>query len=212
MSHVSTAQIAKALNLSTRRVSQLVEQGVLPKAGRGQFELGPVMAAYIRYMQTAFERRELLTDDGESADVRRQRARLLKAQADDAEIELSKKRGELLPLDVFEQEMGNMISTMRQNVLNLPGRLAPRLVGETSQGKIREVVRGEVYRALESLTLKEPYWRPGRCPSCGGEKPLPAGYAADEEKTATERGGEDESAGPAHRPGENLSRTPVQSA
>ena len=43
--------IASLLNLSERRVEQLAKQKVIPKAGRGVFDLGPTVTAYVRYLQ-----------------------------------------------------------------------------------------------------------------------------------------------------------------
>ena len=43
--------IATLLNISERRVEQLVKQKVIPKAGRGVFDLGPTVQAYVRYLQ-----------------------------------------------------------------------------------------------------------------------------------------------------------------
>lgn len=43
--------IADLFNLSERRIEQLVKQKIIPKAGRGVFDLGPTVQAYIRYLQ-----------------------------------------------------------------------------------------------------------------------------------------------------------------
>ena len=43
--------IANLLNVSERRIEQLVKQKIIPKAGRGVFDLGPTVTAYIRYLQ-----------------------------------------------------------------------------------------------------------------------------------------------------------------
>lgn len=43
--------IATLLNVSERRVEQLAKQKIIPKAGRGVFDLGPTVTAYIRYLQ-----------------------------------------------------------------------------------------------------------------------------------------------------------------
>ena len=43
--------IANLLNVSERRIEQLVKQRIIPKAGRGVFDLGPTVQAYVRYLQ-----------------------------------------------------------------------------------------------------------------------------------------------------------------
>ena len=43
--------IANLLNISERRLEQLAKQKIIPKAGRGVFDLGPTVQAYVRYLQ-----------------------------------------------------------------------------------------------------------------------------------------------------------------
>ncbi len=43
--------IATLLNISERRLEQLAKQKIIPKAGRGVFDLGPTVQAYVRYLQ-----------------------------------------------------------------------------------------------------------------------------------------------------------------
>ena len=168
---VSVSELAKALNLGPRRVQQLAREGVLPKPERGKYELGASMAAYIRHLQAALERRDLLDDDGDGVTVRRERARLLKAQADDAEISLTQRRGELIPIDVYTNEMAYMISTARAHLLNLPQRIAPLVAGEASVATVRHIIRDEVYASLRALSIPEKNLKPGDCPSCGQPNP-----------------------------------------
>ena len=43
--------IANLLNISERRLEQLAKKKIIPKAGRGVFDLGPTVQAYVRYLQ-----------------------------------------------------------------------------------------------------------------------------------------------------------------
>lgn len=43
--------IATLLNISERRIEQLAQKKIIPKAGRGVFDLGPTVTAYVRYLQ-----------------------------------------------------------------------------------------------------------------------------------------------------------------
>ena len=43
--------IANLLNISERRIEQLSKQKIIPKAGRGVYDLGPTVQAYVRYLQ-----------------------------------------------------------------------------------------------------------------------------------------------------------------
>lgn len=46
-----TETIAGICNISERRVEQLAKKRIIPKAGRGVFDLGQAVSAYIRYLQ-----------------------------------------------------------------------------------------------------------------------------------------------------------------
>lgn len=128
MALVGVDKVAAALNIDARRVQQLAKEGVFTgaKAKHGQYDLAKCMLLYIRYLQDALKHRGQPTDDS----VKAQRERLLKAQADREEISLAKDRGELIPVEVYEEEMSRHIEAVRQRFLLLPANAAPHLEGE----------------------------------------------------------------------------------
>ena len=48
---VQLKTIARTLDLTERRVNQLVKEGTLPKTERGRYELIPVVQAYIKFLR-----------------------------------------------------------------------------------------------------------------------------------------------------------------
>lgn len=92
--------IANLLNVSERRIEQLVKQKIIPKAGRGVFDLGPTVTAYIRYLQGlcsgAIKEREPSELDRRLMEARvlerESKARQAKYRADAMEHELRKSR------------------------------------------------------------------------------------------------------------------------
>ena len=92
--------IATLLNISERRIEQLVKQKIIPKAGRGVFDLGPTVQAYVRYLQglssgaiKASEPSELDRRLMEARVLEREsKARQAKYRADAMEQEISKTR------------------------------------------------------------------------------------------------------------------------
>jgi len=74
--------IARLLDLSERRVQQLVRDGVIPKAERGRYELVGAVRGYVRYLRDL-----VLKSETGGADYASERARLVKARADLAEME-----------------------------------------------------------------------------------------------------------------------------
>lgn len=137
--------IAKLLMLSERRVQQLTAEGVIPKAERGRYELAPAVQGYIKYLQE-----RSLSSEKSPVDYHVEKARLTKAQADLAEIELAQKQGELAPISEFERAQTAMATQIRVNCLNIPQRVVIQLLGETNEVTFKEKLRAEIVLALEA--------------------------------------------------------------
>src|SRR5918997_5815277 len=84
--------IARLLDLTPRRVQQLVAEGVIPRAERGRYEVVPVVRAYVRYLRE----RAMASEVGQDA-FAQHRARLTKARADMAELEHAQMLRDLVP-------------------------------------------------------------------------------------------------------------------
>jgi phage terminase Nu1 subunit (DNA packaging protein) len=124
---VGRQEVARAFGRSPRWISRLVEHG-MPKAGRGQYDLAQCMLWYIRYLQREMERRELPVNDTVGMSIRRERQRLVKAQADREEFELAQKRSELIPADVYAAETAKITNRACEAFLTLTS-MAPKLEG-----------------------------------------------------------------------------------
>ena len=88
-------------------------------------------------------------------EVRQQRARLLEARSEGAEIDLAERRGELIPLELFRSTMSGMILTARQQLLQLPARIAPSLEGE-NRNNIKLKLTVAIHGALSALSQGPP--------------------------------------------------------
>ena len=60
------------------------------------------------------------------------RARKMQAEAELAELELETKRGQVVALDLYRDELRGVVRTIRAQLLAVPGRYAPRTAGKTS--------------------------------------------------------------------------------
>ena len=168
MTLVSVDQLAKAMNIGSRRVQQLVADG-MPKATRGRYDLVPCLEWYVRFLQRAIEQRQPLTGRAANDCVKRERARLLHAQVQKAERQNLIASGEVVPFEVMRARLSNMIVTARQNLLNLPARVAPQLEGELRL-VIKEKLRAEIYAALAALAVNAN----GSHPEPMDDEPAPA--------------------------------------
>ena len=108
--------IASLLNISERRVEQLVKKRVIPKAGRGVFDLGQTVSAYIRYLQGLCQG-SLRESEPSELDRRLMEARVLERE--------SKARQAKYRADMMEHDMQD--SRLRSEVRKLPEKLRPLL-------------------------------------------------------------------------------------
>ena len=105
--------IATLLNISERRIEQLVKQKIIPKAGRGVFDLGPTVQAYVRYLQGLCSG-AIKTSEPSELDQRLMEARVLERE--------SKARQAKYRADAMEQEIQE-----RRLHTELPQRIRDRL-------------------------------------------------------------------------------------
>jgi len=115
-----TDVIANLLNISERRVEQLVKKKIIPKAGRGVFDLGSTVQSYIRYLQGICSG---AIKSGEPSELDK---RLLEAKVLERE---SKARQAKYRADAMEQELANKklsqkISKIPDELLSLLGKLS----------------------------------------------------------------------------------------
>jgi len=146
---VDVHAVAKDLNLTPRRVQQLRSEG-LPSLGRGQYELGPCMAWYIRYLQGLLEKRGPNVN-ADTPDLIAERTRLAKEQGDKLAIENSIKRGELVYVSDVIQTWSEHIAGAKAKLLSLPSKIAPQLVNQPNANVIAARIRAEVDTALIEL-------------------------------------------------------------
>ncbi|WP_321823024.1 type IV toxin-antitoxin system AbiEi family antitoxin domain-containing protein [Pyramidobacter piscolens] len=139
----TTADLALLFGFtSTRRVQQLVTDGAIVKTGE-EFTLGEAVRSYCDYLKGI--------GSPSSADLEAQRTRLVKAQADKAEIAVKVLLGELLPADAVLVAWSNILAIVKTAMLNLPNKLAPRLAVETDITTIKDTMESEVKTALGEL-------------------------------------------------------------
>ena len=142
--------ITSLLDLSERRVQQLSRAGVIPKAARGRYELIGSVRGYIRHLRDINIKSETGT-----VDYGIERARLVKAKADLAEMEASQMRGDLLPAPDVTAAWTEIVALMRARLLVLPDKIAPVVHETTSLNQTRDVIKKAVYEVLTEIAETE---------------------------------------------------------
>ena len=120
--------IANLLNISERRIEQLARKKIIPKAGRGVFDLGPTVQAYVRYLQGLCSGAILTSEPSEldkrlieaKVQEREAKARQAKYKADAMQYELNarlipgKLRERLVKLAYNEDDIDEVIAIVRE--------------------------------------------------------------------------------------------------
>lgn len=143
--------IAELFGLTERRVEQLAQKKIIPKAGKGVFDLGPTVQAYIRYLHG-------LANGAISADTSELNQRLLQAQAEErearacmAKLEFAEMEGRLHDAGDIRKIMTDIIVALRSRLLGLPSKLAPILADIGEPAAVADRLRGELTDTLTEL-------------------------------------------------------------
>lgn len=140
---VSAADLGEWLGLSSGRVNQISRDGILPRQpvpGGYGFDLKDCVRTYAEYLRS----RRAQTDPELAAE----KLRLTKAQADRAEQQAAKDRGELLPADAVAQTWTATLTDLRAAFLSVPERLASDLSLDQAT---TQAVDAEIRNTLETL-------------------------------------------------------------
>ncbi len=70
-----------------------------------------------------------------------------------ARLEFEEKSGQLVRADSVKNEAFKVARTVRDNMLNIPDRIAAELANETNQFKVHQRLTQEIRRALEDMKL-----------------------------------------------------------
>jgi phage terminase Nu1 subunit (DNA packaging protein) len=142
------ATIAKLLMLTDRRVQQLAKEGHIPRAERGRYELVPAVQGYVRYLRD----RAINGDVGEGGEAS-DRARLIKARADIAEMEAQRLAEDLVSVGDVERATADMVARFRARSLAIPSKAAPMVAMEETTEACHEIIETFVHEALAELSV-----------------------------------------------------------
>lgn len=142
--------IAKLFGISERRVQQLAQEGMIPKPEKNQYELVGCVRSYINYLQQRAFGKGIGPQD-----THLERARLLKAQADMAELDLAEKLGELVSVERVEADWLAMVSACRAKLLSIPTKSAYQVSNLKDTHEIEKFLKRTIHEALSELANYE---------------------------------------------------------
>jgi phage terminase Nu1 subunit (DNA packaging protein) len=148
----SKKTIAELLNLTERRIEQLAQQKIIPKAGRGIFDLGPTVHAYVKYLQ-GIAYGTITVDKSEiTKQFLQAQAEEREAKASMAKLELSVMQGRLHEAEHVKKIMVDMVVACRSRLLALPAKSATTVANMTDPPEIAGFLREIVNEALDALS------------------------------------------------------------
>ena len=136
--------IAKLICLTPRRIQQLVNDGVIPDADKGRYDLVQTVQGYIQYLQS-------ISHGQGNKSLTEQRHRLAKIKADREEMALARDRGALIDTGLAMQLWGDIIMNIRAKLLVIPTKITPLVVGVNNFVEIRELLTGEMHEICNEL-------------------------------------------------------------
>ena len=147
----SVGVIAKLLNVSERRVQQMVKEGIIPKAERGKYDLITCVQGYVKYLQDLAFGKDMVPTD-----IHTTRARLLAAQAEIAEMEAAEKKERLLDAGKVAGWWAKIVGNAKQNLLAIPSKAAPILLACKTAAEIKAELQAMINEALAGLAEYDP--------------------------------------------------------
>ena len=136
--------LSEILGISTRRVQQLVEDGILPAPDKqGAYDIPACVQSFYYNEFTGGEDEEL--------DGRYERARKAKAEADRIEFDLKIKQGQYLQADLVKNEIEKSIGNCRAKLLALPRKFTPQVSVAQNPNEIEAILTSGITEALNEL-------------------------------------------------------------
>lgn len=147
---VDSKIIASLFGVTTRRVQQMVTEGIITAVKKGnanKYDLLPTIQKYIRYLSEKVNRR-----DGSSEQRRSEaEADLKRSKADIAALQLQELEGMMHRSEDVEAITTDLVFTIRSMIMALPGRLAVDTCNAKTPAEASEIIRSEVFKILEEL-------------------------------------------------------------
>lgn len=139
---ISPATLAAIVGLTRRRLEQFAAEG-MPRSDRGAYP----MAQCVQWI-IARSGRAVLSP---LTSVRR---RKIEADAEVAELDLARKRGQFVDAAMIYQVHRGECARLKTRMLAIPSKLAPRVARFKTAAQLAEAIREAIVEALEELSAE----------------------------------------------------------
>ncbi len=141
---VTCDALATMLGLSARRIQQLAKDDIVKKNERGRYLLIQSIQGYVEFIKIGGY-------DVSPHDLKRQKVRLTKANADRAEMEAAVMKGSLIPNEVVKAFWAEMVTAFKSSALSLPVKLAPQISGESNLDSVKAILTRGIHESLQEI-------------------------------------------------------------
>lgn len=136
--YVTAKRLGEIFKISEKTIRNLVDRNILTRNEKGSFDLIESVSAYLDYLHA-------------NSDTQQLRA----IQAKRLQLKYEKESNELHSTDEVEIFISKMIVSFRQRILAIPSRIGKDLLNKTERFEIEEILKDELYIALEELSEYE---------------------------------------------------------
>lgn len=148
---VGIKKVAEALNLTPRRVQQLVPEG-MPREGRGQYDPVKCLLFYVRFLQRKLEEKPAAGAEGEISGERSARVRRIEADCEMKELILAERRSKLVAVSDVERALTEMELTVKTRLQAMVPRLAGQLANVNSRVMAQALLEEGINDALVQIS------------------------------------------------------------
>ena len=147
MSYASLEQLSNVLKLSPQMINRHVKDHGMPRISRGEYDLVKCVHWYIDYLN------ERIKEASRGTETEAQgRQRLIIAQADLRELELSVACADLIELDVAVELWQKLVVSFRTKMMLIPTKLASQIINCKEPNEAQLMLETEIQEALLDLS------------------------------------------------------------
>lgn len=143
---MTTKELAELFDISVRRIQQIIKALTLEPYKRGSYDLKTFLSSYLKYNMTYSD---------EDVDYAKEKALHERSKREISQIELAVKKNNLHSSEDIKEIWGKLLSNFKTKILNIPIRVAPKLIAQEELGIIQQILKDECYEVLEALASSD---------------------------------------------------------
>lgn len=145
---VTLSELAAVIGITSRRIRQLAEDGVIATTGENEYPLAASVQAYIKFLNSRMPD----ADDVKLEKTKKMaEVKLKAAKADKAKLESDELKGTMHRAEDIRAITQDMLYAIRNGLMALPGRLAVDVMDCQSAAEASEVIKIEVHRLMREF-------------------------------------------------------------